>query len=80
MPDVKKITSEMIKEGMVSSQTEIINDHIAFRTLGVPNLGINSFEKIFSTWLQKRDFYHFRAKSSMHIGILLQQKSCHEFL
>lgn len=63
VPDVNKITSEMIKEGMVSSQTEIINDHIAFRTLGVPNLGINSFEKIFlAHGYKKRDFYHFRAK------------------
>ena len=47
VPDVKKITNEMIRVGMVSSQTEIVNDHIAFRTMGVPNLGINSFEKIF---------------------------------
>ena len=63
VPDVKKITSEMIREGMVSSQTDIINDHIAFRTMGVPNLGINSFEKIFlAHGYEKRDFYHFEAK------------------
>ena len=47
VPDVKKITNAMIERGMVSDQNEIINDHIAFRTLGVPNLGITSFEKIF---------------------------------
>ena len=45
VPDVKKITSAMIQRGMVSSQNEIINDHIAFRTMGVPNLGISSFGK-----------------------------------
>ena len=63
VPDVKKITNEMIKVGMVSSQTDIVNDHIAFRTMGVPNLGINSFEKIFlAHGYKKRDFYHFKAK------------------
>ena len=63
VPDVKKITSEMIRVGMVSSQTDIINDHIAFRTMGVANLGINSFEKIFlAHGYEKRDFYHFEAK------------------
>ena len=63
VPDVKKITSAMIERGMVSSQNEIINDHIAFRTMGVPNLGISSIEKIFLPNGYKRmDFYHFAIK------------------
>ena len=63
VPDVKKITSAMIERGMVSSQNEIINDHIAFRTMGVPNLGISSFEKIFlANGYKRMDFYHFDRK------------------
>ncbi len=63
VPDVRKITQGMIRAGMVKSQTEIINDHIAFRTMGVPNLGIASFEKIFlAHGYTKKDFYHFETK------------------
>lgn len=63
VPDVRKITQAMIKAGMVKDQTEIINDHIAFRTMGVPHLGIASFEKIFlAHGYIKRDYYHFEAK------------------
>jgi len=63
VPDVQKITKAMVTEGMVKSQNDIINDHIAFRTMGVPNLGIASFEKIFLAHeYQKRDYYHFAAK------------------
>ena len=63
VPDVKKITSAMIERGIVSSQNEIINDHIAFRTMGVPNLGISSFEKIFlANGYKRMDFYHFAIK------------------
>jgi hypothetical protein len=63
VPDVNKITHAMVQKGMVNSQDEIINDHVAFRTLGVPNLGIASFEKIFlAHGYQKMDFYHFKAK------------------
>ena len=63
VPDVKKITSAMIERGMVSSQNEIINDNIAFRTMGVPNLGISSFEKIFlANGYKRMDFYHFAIK------------------
>ena len=40
LPDVKKITHAMIDKGMVKNQNEIINDHVAFRTMGVKNLGI----------------------------------------
>ena len=63
VPDVKKITNAMIERGMVSDQNEIINDHIAFRTMGVPNLGITSFEKIFlANGYKRMDFYHFATK------------------
>jgi hypothetical protein len=63
VPDVKKITNAMIKKGWVSSQEDIINDHVAFRTLGVKNLGIASFEKIFlAHGYQKKEFYSFEAK------------------
>jgi hypothetical protein len=63
VPDVKKITNAMIKKGWVSSQEDIINDHVAFRTLGVKNLGIASFEKIFlAHGYQKKQFYSFEAK------------------
>ena len=63
VPDVKKITNEMINKGMVKNQSDIINDHIAFRTMGVKNLGIASFEKIFlAHGYEKRDFFHFKIK------------------
>ena len=63
VPDVNKITTAMIKKGLVNNQNEIVNDHIAFRTMGVKNLGINSFEKIFlKHGYKKMDFYHFNAK------------------
>ena len=63
VPDVRKITNAMIKQKMVKDQSDIINDHIAFRTMGVPNLGIASFEKIFLFHGYTRmDFYHFYSK------------------
>jgi len=63
VPDVRKITNAMIKQKMVKDQSDIINDHIAFRTMGVPNLGIASFEKIFLFHGYTRmDFYHFDSK------------------
>jgi len=63
VPAVKKITQAMIQQGIVGSQEEIVNDHIAFRTLGVPNLGIQSCEKIFlHHGYTKRDYYYFEGK------------------
>ena len=63
VPDVKKITKAMNIKRLVDSQEEIINDHIAFRTLGVKNLGISSFEKIFLNHnYQKMEFYSFETK------------------
>ena len=63
VPDVLKVTNGMIAEGIISEEHEIINDHIAFRTLGVPNLGITSFEKIFLHYgYEKKDYYFFEGK------------------
>jgi hypothetical protein len=47
VPDVKAVSLEMKNLGLISKQEDIVNDHIAFRTLGIPNLGISSFERIF---------------------------------
>ena len=63
VPDVGRIVDAMVKQGMVARAQDIENDHIAFRTLSVPQLGIQSFEKIFLHYgYQKRDAYHFAAK------------------
>jgi hypothetical protein len=63
VPDVRKITEAMIERAMVNDQAGVVNDHIAFRTIGVPNLGITSFEKIFlAHGYTRMDFYHFKTK------------------
>jgi Domain of unknown function (DUF1338) len=63
VPDVEKIIGEMVGEGIIKRPEDIENDHIAFRTLGVPQLGIKSFEKIFLHYgYEKRDPYFFAAK------------------
>jgi hypothetical protein len=63
VPDVKGVIEAMIKEGVISSASEIENDHIAFRTMGVANLGIASFEKIFLHYgFVRRDHYYFKEK------------------
>ncbi len=63
VPDVSGIIDAMIDEEIIDSADEIENDHIAFRTMGVPNLGIASFEKIFTHYgYQKRDAYNFTEK------------------
>ncbi|HXL56175.1 MAG TPA: DUF1338 domain-containing protein [Chitinophagaceae bacterium] len=63
MPDVAAIINAMIKENIIKTDSEIENDHIAFRTIGVPFLGIQSLEKIFLHYsYEKRDHYYFPAK------------------
>lgn len=63
VPDVKKITQALIQKSVISNQSEIINDHIAFRTLGLPHLGIASIERIFLYYgYEKRDYYRFEEK------------------
>ncbi len=63
VPDVKAIFQAMLKEKIIADPSEIENDHIAFRTLGVPHLGIQSLEKIFLHYgYTKRDAYFFPEK------------------
>ncbi len=37
----------MVREGIIPDEGGLENDHIAFRTLGVPHLGIASLEQVF---------------------------------
>jgi len=46
VPDVDTIINAMIQHNIISNEHDIINDHIAFRTFGLPHLGIQSLEKI----------------------------------
>ncbi len=63
VPDVDKVISAMIAEGIIGRAGDIENDHIAFRTMGVPHLGIQSLEKIFlHHGYTRRDYYHFSEK------------------
>lgn len=63
VPDVQKIIHAMIDKRIIGNETDIENDHVAFRTMGVPQLGIQSLEKIFLHYgYVKRDYYHFEAK------------------
>lgn len=63
VPDVGGIIAAMQEENIIQSVDDIENDHIAFRTMGVPQLGIKSFEKIFTYYgYVKRDYYNFPAK------------------
>jgi hypothetical protein len=63
VPDVQAVINAMTEEGLIKSGDEIENDHIAFRTMGVPQLGIKSFEKIFlHCGYTKREPYFFAAK------------------
>lgn len=63
VPDVQKVSNALLERGVIASESEIVNDHIAFRTLGVPHLGIASIEKIFLHYgYEKRDYYFFKGK------------------
>ena len=63
VPDVLAIINAMVMENIIRHADDIENDHIAFRTMGVPHLGIQSLEKIFLHYgYQKRDYYHFPEK------------------
>jgi hypothetical protein len=63
VPDVERVIEALVADGLVSSGESIENDHIAFRTMGVPHLGIASFEKIFLHYgYQRRDPYFFESK------------------
>ncbi|REA58718.1 DUF1338 domain-containing protein [Dyadobacter luteus] len=63
VPDVKTIMDAMVTSGMITTSNDIENDHIAFRTMGLPHLGVKSFEKIFLHYgYKKRDHYYFEGK------------------
>lgn len=63
VPDVSRVLDGMLAQGIISSPHDIENDHIAFRTMGVPQLGIRSFERIFTHYgYQKRGPYFFASK------------------
>jgi hypothetical protein len=63
VPDVDRVMRAMIEAGLIASADEIENDHIAFRTMGVPQLGIASLEKVFLHYgYERRDRYEFDVK------------------
>lgn len=63
VPDVKKVSDAMVEQGLISHEKEVVNDHIAFRTLGLPNLGIASLERIFLYYgYTRKSFYFFEQK------------------
>ena len=63
VPAVNKIIQAMIKQQIIQHRDDIINDHIAFRTMGVPHLGIQSLEKIFLHYgYTREDKYQFNVK------------------
>jgi Domain of unknown function (DUF1338) len=63
VPDVGKLVAAMVAERLIGRPEEIENDHIAFRTMGVPQLGIASLERIFLHFgYTRRDRYSFAAK------------------
>jgi hypothetical protein len=63
VPEVGSIIGAMVADGLIEGPSSIENDHIAFRTMGVPTLGIRSFERIFLHYgFEPRDTFHFAAK------------------
>lgn len=63
VPDVGRVVTQMVQHGIIGRESDIENDHIAFRTMGVPQLGIQSLEKIFlHCGYERRDPYHFAGK------------------
>lgn len=63
VPDVNAILAAMVRQGLVAREGEVDNDHIAFRTMGVPHLGIASLEKVFlHHGYERRDRYDFPEK------------------
>jgi hypothetical protein len=63
VPDVAAIINAMQQDNIINAESDIENDHIAFRSMGVPQLGIQSLEKIFLHYgYEKRDHYYFAGK------------------
>lgn len=60
---VEKLFQAMANEKIIADPSAIENDHIAFRTMGVEHLGIQSLEKIFLHYgYERRDPYNFPDK------------------
>lgn len=63
VPAVEKVLNLLRENQLISDDSAIENDHIAFRSMGVPVLGIKSIDRIFMHYgYEKRDSYHFPAK------------------
>jgi hypothetical protein len=63
VPDVAAIIAAMTSKHLIKTPEDIENDHIAFRTMGVPQLGMQSLEKIFLHYgYTKREAYYFKEK------------------
>ncbi|MFN5320026.1 MAG: DUF1338 domain-containing protein [Planctomycetota bacterium] len=63
VPDVGRVIACMVRDGLIARAGEIENDHIAFRSMGVPQLGIRSLEKVFlHCGFERRDAYKFEGK------------------
>ncbi len=63
VPDVQKIIQAMVADELIGAPRDIENDHIAFRTMGVPHLGVASLEKIFlHLGYERREPYTFPVK------------------
>lgn len=63
VPAVGQILDAMVAAAIIPTRDGIENDHVAFRTLGVPNLGIASLEKVFlQHGYERRDAYFFEKK------------------
>ncbi len=81
VPDVKTIINAMTRAGIIETMEGIENDHIAFRTMGVPQLGIQSFEKIFLHYgYEKKSIIFLKVKSWMPGGTARHVKPIRGFL
>ena len=89
VPDVDAILRAMAEDGMIRHPSDVENDHIAFRTLGVPHLGIASLERVFlHHGYTPRDWFDFPAKKvtarwyhppeDRHPRIFISQLRVHE--
>ncbi len=89
VPDVDAILRAMADEGIIRRPSDVENDHIAFRTLGVPHLGISSLERVFlHCGYTPRDWFDFPAKKvtarwyhppeERHPRIFISQLRVHE--
>lgn len=63
VPDVDRVVDLLVASGYLRSFSDIENDHIAFRTMGVEQLGVKSLEKIFlHCGYERKDRYFFEGK------------------